>query len=147
MVTTYTFFIRNSSTGLGVGSLTPTWNTLYYVETAAAVGSGAGPVISEVGGGWYTFAYDPSATAGGIVGTVDAGATVTGADRYIAVAARLDASERADTVIQILHNTHKIPTGPDGGVETIQNRDGGTLATYERVNTLSTTTRTPTGDL
>lgn len=149
--TTYVFCIEDTSTGLGRTGLTPVWYAtapLYYVSSGVTVPAATRPAISTIGGGWYKFDWD-AVTNGEVVGTIDAGvATSPNAyDRYLNVHIGIPAGERADMVVQLLHNAR---TGPAAGVgvETVYGRDNSTvLANYTRANNGTTQTKTPTGSL
>lgn len=140
MQTTYTTFLRDSATGLGRDGLTPTWATCVSLITGTPIV--APPSITEVGGGWYRFAYDPIA-AGPAVGVVDAGAGVVGADRYVAVSLGVDAVERADLAVQLLNNRTVEPAS-GAGTRAIYTRNGAdVMTTVELTNNGVTRTRTP----
>lgn len=143
MTATYVFFVRDSATGLGIPSLTPTWDALYYVATGGAAGSPNSPAIEAVGAGFYKFDWDVTAN-GALVGVIDAGALVV--DRYQPFFVSLQASERADLAVQLLHNARAVPVA-NNGIETITDRDGGPLASYMRNDNGASATRTPTGDI
>lgn len=153
MTTTYRFYLRDSATGLPRTGLFPTWHSLYYAATASGVAVPARPIISAVGpSGWYQFTWDPigdgtsSSGSGPLVGTVDAGVAVAGADRYLPVLVDKDPGERADLAVQLLHNDRTTPaTGV--GEEVIKDRAGTVLVPYTRGMNGVTATRTSTRKL
>lgn len=73
----YTLFLSNA--GVPALGLAPVLVSLFDAVTSVAVAPSQFPVISEVGGGWYKFSYNPTDP---MVGVVDAGITLAGADRY-----------------------------------------------------------------
>lgn len=78
------YYVYFTDGGVPKTGLSPSWE---YLKTATNGTNKTGPSISEVGGGWYSFqaTYGTSpwdVTAEDLVGVVDGGATLSGADRY-----------------------------------------------------------------
>lgn len=143
--TVYTFYVR-ADAGTGATSLTPTWSGLNYVSTGAAVATASRPAITEIGYGWYKVSWD-AVTNGAVAGQIDAGATITGDDRYVLICLDIPAGERADLAVQLLHNSRSGPSA-GAGTETVSNRAGdAAIATYTRTNNGTTQSRVPTASL
>lgn len=73
----YPVYIHNA--GVPVAALTPTWSTHKRVSDGANVSQ---PTISEFGGGWYYFDFDPQ-YGERYIGVVNAGAGLPNLYRYI----------------------------------------------------------------
>ena len=82
MATTYSIYAKDATTGAGITGLTPAWVGIYTIDTGAAVSSQ--PAFTEVGAGFYTFPLTVAST-GSVCGTIDLGASVSGAGRYVNV--------------------------------------------------------------
>jgi hypothetical protein len=81
-----TFLVYFSQSGVPAAGLTPAWHSLH--ETGGADRVAQAPAITAVGGGWYRYeAVKGTAPweAGNLVGVIDGGVTLGGAERYVPV--------------------------------------------------------------
>ncbi len=90
-----TFLVYFSRSGAPATELTPVWNSLY--DTGGTSRLGQAPAIVAIGGGWYRFQAEAGTApwdAGDLVGVIDGGSTLSGAERYVAVTLSEQAMQR-----------------------------------------------------
>lgn len=83
------YYVYFSDAGTPKTGLTPDWESL-LTASAGTDKSGSAPAIAEVGGGWYKFqvlfGVAPwNVVDEDLVGVIDGGDTLSGADRYKSV--------------------------------------------------------------
>jgi len=107
------FLIYFSKSGSPAAGLSPTWLSLYDLSGNDKVSQGPG--ISEVGGGWYKFELTKGAApwdGEDLVGVIDGGDTLSGAERYLPVIISEQTLERqADLTLREPVQEHKSESG------------------------------------
>ena len=108
-----TFLVYFSQSGLPAPGLTPAWFSLHGAD--GQIHTPQAPPISEVGGGWYRFELTrgtPPWQAGQLVGVIDGGSSLSGAERYLPVILTEQALERqADLTLREPVAEHKAAPG------------------------------------
>ena len=136
------YYVYLSNAGAPATGLTPDWEHLVTAENGTDKSASA-PTITEIGGGWYhfdiTFGTAPwDVTGEDLAGVIDAGATLSGNDRYKPVMITL----RGLGLARIAHKG--IQTKSTGDVD-IYATDGATKEmTLDMTDGVSTITRAPT---
>jgi len=107
------FLVYFTQYGSPATGLSPTWSSLH--DTNGTDKSGQGPSISEIGGGWYKFELTKgSAPWDGtdLVGVIDGGPSLSGAERYLPVIISEQTLERqADLTLREPVTDHKDTAG------------------------------------
>ena len=81
-----TFLVYFSQSGVPAAALTPTWHSLR--ETGGTDRVAQAPAITAIGGGWYRFEANKGTVpwdAADLVGVIDGGSALSGAERYVPV--------------------------------------------------------------
>lgn len=87
------YYVYFSNGGTPKTGLSPDWESLVTAENGTDK-SGSAPTISEVGGGWYNFDISFGVTpwdveTEDVLGVIDGGSSLAGAERYKPVAIAL----------------------------------------------------------
>ncbi len=108
-----TFLLYFSQDGVPATGLYPFWNALYRADGQSVMAFA--PAVSEIGGGWYRFELAKGIApwdSGQLVGVIDGGAQLGGAERYLPVIISEQTLERqADLTLGEAVADHKAAAG------------------------------------
>ncbi len=108
-----TFLVYFSRSGAPAAGLAPVWSSLR--ETGGADRLAEAPAVSEIGGGWYRFEASKGAApwdAADLVGVLDGGEGLSGAERYLPVILSEQTLERqTEAVLRESVSAHKAAAG------------------------------------
>jgi len=141
--TKFRFFV--STGGIPATTLTPIWSSCYDGSDAAVTGASR-PVITEIGGGFYSFDVDLTTTLG-IFGIIDCGDAIPNPyERYVQVSAMPGLDVVADQVDDLhkLAMNKRVTTRGVAGTDVTYEVDG--VTAFKRFTVTDSgvgTTRTP----